>query len=146
MVNGVVLERHEGIPQGGPLSPLPSNILLDEVDKALERRGHKFCRYADDCSIYVGTQRAGQRVMESVTKFLETKLRLKVNRAKSAVSRPAARKFLGLRRSIARFKRQIRRLTRCNRGVSFEQILSDLKKFADGWVGYFYIAQTSSIY
>jgi len=159
MLNGVVVERYEGTPQGGPLSPLLSNILLDELDKELERRGHRFCRYADDCNIYVKTERAGQRVMESVTKFLESKLRLKVNRAKSAVGRPVARKFLGLRivggvnaivsiapKSIDRLKKQVRRLTRRNRGVSFEQVLSDLKKATDGWVGYFRIARTPSVY
>jgi group II intron reverse transcriptase/maturase len=159
MLNGVVVERYEGTPQGGPLSPLLSNILLDELDKELERRGHKFCRYADDCNIYVKTERAGQRVLESVTKFLETKLRLKVNRTKSAVGRPSARKFLGLRivrgakaivsiapKSINRFKKQVRRLTRRNRGVSFPKVLTDLKKFTDGWVGYFRIARTPSVY
>lgn len=159
MLNGVVVERYEGTPQGGPLSPLLSNILLDDLDKELERRGHRFCRYADDCNIYVKTERAGQRVMESVTKFLETKLRLKVNRAKSAVGRPVARKFLGLRivggaraivsvapKSILRFKKQVRRLTRRNRGVSFEQVLLDLRRFTDGWVGYFRIARTPSVY
>jgi group II intron reverse transcriptase/maturase len=159
MLNGVVVERYEGTPQGGPLSPLLSNILLDELDKELERRGHKFCRYADDCNIYVKTERGGQRVMESIAKFLEKKLRLKVNRAKSAVSKPHARKFLGLRiiggakarisiapKSIVRFKKQVRRLTRRNRGVSFKHVLSDLKKFTDGWVGYFRIAQTPTVY
>lgn len=159
MLNGVVVERYEGTPQGGPLSPLLSNILLDELDKELERRGHKFCRYADDCNIYVKTERAGWRIMESVTKFLETKLRLKVNRKKSAVGRPVARKFLGLRivggakaiisvapKSLARFKKQIRRLTRRNRGVSLERVLSDLKKFTDGWMGYFQIAHTPSVF
>jgi group II intron reverse transcriptase/maturase len=159
MLSGVVVERYEGTPQGGPLSPLLSNILLDELDKELESRGHKFCRYADDCNIYVKTERAGQRVMESVTRFLETRLRLKVNRTKSAVGRPQARKFLGLRivggaqaiisiapKSINRFKKQIRRLTRRSRAVSFEQVLTDLKKFTDGWVGYFRLARTPSIY
>jgi RNA-directed DNA polymerase len=159
MLNGVVVERYEGTPQGGPLSPLLSNILLDELDKELERRGHKFCRYADDCNIYVKTERAGQRVLESVTKFLETKLRLKVNRTKSAVGKPGARKFLGLRivrgakaivsiapKSIDRFKKQVRWLTRRNRGVRFEQVLSDLRRFTDGWVGYFRIARTPSVY
>lgn len=159
MFNGVVVERYEGTPQGGPLSPLLSNILLDELDQELERRGHKFCRYADDCNIYVKSERAGQRVMESVVKFLETKLRLKVNRSKSAVDRPYARKFLGLRivggakaiisiapKSIDRLKKQVRRITRRNRGVSLEQVLSDLKKATDGWVGYFHIARTPSVY
>jgi RNA-directed DNA polymerase len=159
MLNGVVVERYEGTPQGGPLSPLLSNILLDELDKELESRGHRFCRYADDCNIYVKTERAGQRVMESVTKFLETQLRLKVNRAKSAVSRPHARKFLGLRivggakarvsiapKSIDRFKSRVRQITRRSRGVSFDKVLRDLARFTNGWVGYFRIAQTPSIY
>lgn len=159
MLNGVVVERYEGTPQGGPLSPLLSNILLNELDKELESRGHAFCRYADDCNIYVKTERAGQRVMESVSRFLETKLRLKVNRTKSAVGRPVSRKFLGLRivggakaiisiapKSISRFKLKVRRLTRRSRGVSFPVVLSDLKKFTDGWVGYFRIAQTPSVY
>jgi RNA-directed DNA polymerase len=97
MINGVVVEREEGTPQGGPLSPLLANILLDELDRELERRGHCFCRYADDCNIYVQSQRGGERVMASVTRFLETKLRLKVNRDKSAVARPSQRKFLGYR-------------------------------------------------
>lgn len=159
MFNGVVVERYEGTPQGGPLSPLLSNILLDELDKELERRGHRFCRYADDCNIYVLTERAGQRVMESVTKFLEQRLRLRVNRAKSAVDRPYNRKFLGFRivggakaiisiapKSITRFKRRVRRLTKRNRGVSFSSVLYDLKRFTDGWVGYFRIARTPSVY
>ena len=159
MLNGAVVERYEGTPQGGPLSPLLSNILLDELDKELERRGHKFCRYADDCNIYVKTERAGQRVMESVTKFLETRLRLRVNREKSAVGRPSSRKFLGLRilrgakamigvapKSVDRLKRRVRDLTRRNRGVSFEKVLEDLKKLTDGWVGYFCAAQTPILF
>jgi group II intron reverse transcriptase/maturase len=93
MVNGVVVETEEGCPQGGPLSPLLSNIMLDELDKELERRGHKFCRYADDCNIYVRSQRAGERVMQSITNFLEGKMKLRVNREKSAVDRPWRRKF-----------------------------------------------------
>jgi RNA-directed DNA polymerase len=157
MLNGVVVERYEGTPQGGPLSPLLSNILLDELDKELEKRGHKFCRYADDCNIYVKTERAGQRVMESVTKFLETKLKLKVNREKSAVGKPRARKFLGLRivrgamigiapKSLLRFKRRVRSLTRRNRGRSTQQVLKELKRYTDGWVAYFQVAQTPSVF
>lgn len=95
MVHGVVQERYEGTPQGGPLSPLLSNILLDELDKELERRGHKFCRYADDCNVYVRSERAGKRVMDSIERFLSKKLKLKVNRQKSAVARPQERQFLG---------------------------------------------------
>ncbi len=160
MLNGVVLERNEGTPQGGPLSPLLSNILLDELDQALERRGHRFCRYADDCNIYVKTERAGQRVMESVTRFLEQTLRLKVNPLKSAVGRPSRRKFLGLRivrrakgqiisiapRSIDRLKAKVRQITRRNRGASVEHMLRDLARTTDGWVNYFGLARTPSIY
>jgi RNA-directed DNA polymerase len=159
MVHGVVIERYEGTPQGGPLSPLLSNILLDELDRELERRGHRFCRYADDCNIYVKTERAGQRVMESVTKFLESKLRLKVNRAKSAVGWPSRRKFLGLRivggaraiisiapQSLHRLRAKVRRLTRRNRGVSLEQVIAELGRATDGWVGYFGLARTPTIY
>jgi RNA-directed DNA polymerase len=160
LLNGVVVDRYEGTPQGGPLSPLLSNILLDDLDKELERRGHKFCRYADDCNIYVKTERAGQRVMESVTQYLEKKLRLRVNRSKSAVGKPGARKFLGLRivgwgaeakigiaeRSLARFKTEVRRITQRTRGVKLTTVLSDLKRFTDGWVGYFCAAQTPSVF
>jgi len=159
MVHGVVIERYEGTPQGGPLSPLLSNILLDELDRELERRGHRFCRYADDCNIYVKTERAGQRVMESVTKFLESKLRLKVNCAKSAVGWPSRRKFLGLRivggaraiisvapQSLHRLRAKVRRLTRRNRGVSLEQVIAELGRATDGWVGYFGVARTPTIY
>jgi group II intron reverse transcriptase/maturase len=159
MLNGVVVERYEGTPQGGPLSPLLSNILLDELDKELESRGHKFCRYADDCNIYVKTERAGQPVMESVTEFLEKRLKLKVNREKSAVGRPGSREFLGLRiirganaiisiapKSLTRFKRRVRSLTRRNRGRSVQRVLEDLRKYTDGWVGYFRMARTPSVF
>lgn len=95
MINGVVVETEEGCPQGGPLSPLLGNIMLDELDKELERRGHKFCRYADDSNIYVRSRRAGERVMQSITEYLEGELKLKVNKEKSAVDRPWKRKFLG---------------------------------------------------
>jgi RNA-directed DNA polymerase len=159
MVNGVVMEREEGTPQGGPLSPLLANILLDEVDQELTRRGHCFCRYADDCNIYVQSQRAGERVMASVTRFLETKLRLKVNREKSAVARPVERKFLGYRiiggqearlgiapKSLKRFKETIRRITRRNRGVSLGRVIEELRTYTDGWIAYFYRARTPSVY
>ena len=95
MINGIVALNEEGTPQGGPLSPLLSNIMLDELDKELEKRGHRFCRYADDCNIYVKSKRAGDRVMENITRFIEGKLKLKVNINKSAVERPWKRKFLG---------------------------------------------------
>jgi RNA-directed DNA polymerase len=159
LLNGVVIERAEGTPQGGPLSPLLANILLDELDRELERRGHRFCRYADDCNIYVRSQRAGERVMASVTRFLEQKLRLTVNRTKSAVARPAERKFLGYRilggqdarlsiapRSRQRAKDAIRRITKRNRGVSLRRVLSELATFTDGWVAYFWRARTPSVF
>lgn len=159
LLNGVVIDREEGTPQGGPLSPLLSNILLDKLDKELERRGHSFCRYADDCNIYVQSRRAGERVMASVVRFLETKLRLKVNAAKSAVARPAERKFLGFRiirgeqarlsihpKSLKRAKDTIRRITKRNRGASLERVLKELRTFTNGWVGYFWVAHTPSVF
>lgn len=159
MLNGVVIEREEGPPQGGPLSPLLANILLDELDRELVRRGHVFCRYADDCNIYVQSQRAGERVLASVTRFLEKKLRLKVNRAKSAVARPSQRKFLGYRllgtkkarlgiapKSLKRAKDTIRRITKRNRGVSLGRVLEELRTFTDGWVAYFWRARTPSVF
>jgi len=159
LLNGVVVEREEGTPQGGPLSPLLANILLDEWDKELERRGHRFCRYADDCNIYVRSQRAGERVLASVSRWLERELRLKVNGAKSAVGRPAERPFLGYRiivvatarlsvapRSLARAKATIRRITRRNRGVSLGRVLAELGTFTDGWVGYYWRARTPSVF
>ena len=156
--DGVVVTRVEGTPQGGPLSPLLANILLDEFDKELERRGHVFCRYADDCNIYVSSKRAAERVMSSMTQFLETRLKLRVNRAKSAVARPSERKFLGMRivgaakahislapKSLLRFKTTIRRITKRNRGVSFAQVLRELNQATMGWVNYFALAQVKSI-
>lgn len=159
MVNGVVIQRDEGTPQGGPLSPLLANVLLDELDKELERRGHSFCRYADDCNIYVRSERAGQRVMSSVGRWLERKLRLKVNRAKSAVGRPGQRKFLGLRlvdegevhiglapESITRFKRGIREITNRNRGVNLAHVIEQLNRYTRGWANYFAIATQERIF
>lgn len=160
MLNGVVMEREEGTPQGGPLSPLLANVLLDELDKELERRGHRFCRYADDCNIYVRSLRAGERVMATVTRFLEQKLCLRVNRAKSAVARPSQRKFLGYRvlrrgekarlgiapKSLQRARKTIRRLTKRNRGVSLRRVLEELRRFTDGWVAYFWRARTPSVF
>jgi RNA-directed DNA polymerase len=148
MQNGVCIERHEGTPQGGPLSPLLANLLLDDLDKELERRGHRFCRYADDCNIYVQSQAAGQRVLASVTRFLEGKLRLRVNREKSAVAFVQERKFLGHRLlaggglgiapvSLQRARDRIRQITRRNRGVSLERMISELNSFLTGWVTYF---------
>jgi RNA-directed DNA polymerase len=156
MENGLVSPTDEGTPQGGPLSPLLSNIMLDELDKELERRGHSFVRYADDCNIYVKTERAGQRVMESVKKFLTKKLKLKVNEKKSAVGKPQERKFLGfsftwgkeLKRRIApaalkRFKTHVRELT--GRSRSIHQTVKELAKYLTGWRGYFGFSQTPSV-
>ena len=140
MQYGVSTERHEGTPQGGPLSPLLANLLLDDLDKELERRGHRFCRYADDCNIYVRSQAAGERVMASVTWFLERRLRLKVNRQKSAVAPVGERKFLGYRldaegdlgiapKSLQRAKDRLRQITRRNRGVSLGRMIDEANGF-----------------
>jgi RNA-directed DNA polymerase len=156
MQEGVCVARHEGTPQGGPLSPLLANLLLDDLDRELTRRGHTFCRYADDCNIYVRSQAAGERVMASVTAFLEGKLRLRVNREKSAVAPVSERKFLGHRllsngtlviapQSIQRAKERIRQLTRRNRGVSFERVIGELNSFTTGWVTYFRYAKAKGI-
>jgi RNA-directed DNA polymerase len=158
MEGGLVSPVDEGTPQGGPLSPLLSNIVLDELDQELERRGHKFARYADDCNIYVRSRRAGERVMESVTQFITVKLKLRVNSEKSAVARPWQRKFLGFsftnagipKRRIApkavdRFKERVRELTRRTRGVSIERMSEDLAAYLRGWVGYFGKCQTPSV-
>jgi len=148
----------EGTPQGGPLSPLLSNIVLDEFDREVERRGLRFARYADDSNIYVRSKRAGERVMESLKRFLTTKLKLKVNEQKSAVARPWERKFLGfsftsgqpIKRRIApkavvRFQERIRELTSRNRGVSIEQMAGDLTRYMRGWLGYFGQCQTPTV-
>jgi RNA-directed DNA polymerase len=148
MQDGVCVERDEGTPQGGPLSPLLSNLLLDDLDKELERRGHRFCRYADDCNIYVQTKAAGERVLASITQFLETKLKLRVNRDKSAVAHVEERKFLGHRllrggklgiapKSLERAKERIREITRRNRGISLKRMIHELNRFLVGWVTYF---------
>jgi len=148
MQDGVCIARDEGTPQGGPLSPLLANLLLDDLDKELESRGHCFCRYADDCNIYVRSLSAGQRVMESVTQFLEEKLRLRVNRQKSAVAPVGDRKFLGYRlllngklgiapKSLQRAKEKIRQITCRNRGVSLAQVIVELNLFLVGWINYY---------
>jgi RNA-directed DNA polymerase len=152
MRDGVCNERQEGTPQGGPLSPLLANLLLDDLDKELERRGHCFCRYADDCNIYVRTQVAGERVMASVSEFLERKLRLRVNREKSAVALVDERKFLGHRilrdgrlgiapESLKRAKDRVREITRRNRGISLAAMIQNLNSFLTGWVTYFRYAE-----
>jgi len=158
MEDGLVSAVDEGTPQGGPLSPLLSNLVLDELDQELERRGHHFVRYADDCNIYVDSERAGQRVMESVTHFITHRLKLKVNQAKSAVARPGQRKFLGFsftserkpRRRIApkaivRFKERIREQTCRTRGISLTQMVKEIATYLRGWLGYFGDCQTSSV-
>ena len=159
MTGGAMTVRSEGTPQGGPLSPLLSNILLDDLDKELERRGHAFCRYADDCNIYVRTRRAGERVMASITKFLAERLRLKVNAAKSAVDRPWARTFLGytvtahmqprLRvaaKSVERLRNKLRTVLRQGRGRSLARIVEDLAPILRGWMQYFRLAEARGIF
>jgi RNA-directed DNA polymerase len=158
MEGGLVNASKAGTPQGGPLSPLLSNLLLDEFDKELECRGHKFVRYADDGNIYVRSLWAGKRVMSSMTRFLEKKLKLKVNTNKSAVARPWKRKFLGFtftsrklakrviaKQSVKRFKDQIRKLTRRTRGVSIEQAIKDLQYFIRGWGYYFCFCEARDV-
>jgi RNA-directed DNA polymerase len=157
MEDGLVLPTDEGAPQGGPLSPLLSNLVLDELDKELERRGHRFCRYADDSNIYVRSQRAGERVMAGICRFLTSKLRLKVNESKSAVARPEERKFLGFRitndgsqrqispKALERFKTQIRELTCRTRGVSLPKLVEKLARYLIGWRGYFGFCETPRV-
>ena len=158
MENGLVSPSVEGTPQGGPLSPLLSNLVLDELDRELERRGHRFVRYADDCNIYVRSERAGQRVMDGIKRFITQKLKLKVNEKKSAVARPQARKFLGfsfsdgpgIRRTIApkaveRFKDRIRELTRQARSRSLDATMADLAPYMRGWRGYFGFCETPEL-
>ncbi len=155
MENGLVSPSVEGTPQGGPLSPLLSNLVLDELDRELERRGHRYVRYADDSNIYVRSERAGQRVMESITRFITQKLKLKVNETKSAVARPQQRKFLGfsftdgpeIKRTIApkaleRFKHRIREVTLRAKGVSLETTIAELASYLRGWRSYFGFCET----
>ncbi len=155
MQHGVCVARHEGTPQGGPLSPLLANLLLDDLDKELERRGHCFCRYADDCNIYVRSKAAGERVLVSITAFLEGTLHLKVNHQKSAVAFTWERKFLGHRllsggklgiapASLKRAKARVRQITRRNRGISLDRMIRELNSFLTGWVTYFRHAQCRS--
>jgi RNA-directed DNA polymerase len=155
---GLVSPTEEGTPQGGPLSPLLSNLMLDVLDKELEKRGHRFVRYADDCNIYVHSRRAGERVMAGIEAFLAKRLKLKVNKAKSAVAKPSVRKFLGFSftggneprrriapQALARFKAKVRELTRRTRGQSLAQIAKDLSLYLIGWRGYFGFCQTQSV-
>lgn len=155
MEHGLVSPTDEGTPQGGPLSPLLSNLVLDELDRELEKRDHRFVRYADDCNIYVQSERAGHRVMESVEHFIAKKLKLKVNTAKSAVARPWDRKFLGFTftssrqpkrriapKTLARFTHRVRELTCRTRGISVEKMVEQLATYLRGWRGYFGFCQT----
>jgi RNA-directed DNA polymerase len=158
MENGLVSSTDEGTPQGGPLSPLLSNLVLDEMDRELEKRGHRFVRYADDCNIYVQSERAGHRVMESLRAFITRKLKLKVNETKSAVARPWERKFLGFTftsnrqpkrrvapKALARFTRKVRDLTRRIRGISLRAMVKQLATYLRGWGSYFGFCQTPSV-
>ena len=158
MENGLVSPSVEGTPQGGPLSPLLSNLVLDELDRELERRGHRFVRYADDCNIYVRSERAGQRVMDSITRLITQKLKLKVNEAKSAVARPQERKFLGFSftagpdvqrtiapKSLERFKHRIREITRRAKGVSIKTTMEELASYMRGWRGYYGFCETPEL-
>jgi RNA-directed DNA polymerase len=151
---GLFEESWEGTPQGGPLSPLLSNLVLDELDRELERRGHRFVRYADDCNVYVRSEKAGRRVMASLTRFIEGRIKLQINTEKSAVARPWQRSFLGFTvrddplfrrciadKAVARFKHRVRELTRRHRGVSLERMIADLNPFVRGWAGYFGFSQ-----
>ena len=158
MEGGLVSPVDEGTPQGGPLSPLLSNLVLDEFDRELERRGHRFARYADDSNIYVRSRRAGERVMKSVTRFIHTKLKLQVNQSKSAVAEPWERKFLGFSftssaspkrriapKAVKRFKERVRELTRRTRGISIDRMAKELTLYLRGWIGYFGKCQTPTV-
>jgi RNA-directed DNA polymerase len=159
MLNGVKVKSEEGTPQGGPLSPLLANVMLDDLDKELERRGHKFCRYADDCNIYVKSKKAGERVMESITEYIEDVLKLKINRSKSAVDKPSRRKFLGFsfyikkgiarnfihKKPVERIKKRVREITARSNGRSMEWRKEALNYLITGWVNYFRIADMKSV-
>lgn len=158
MDEGLVKPTLEGTPQGGPLSPFLSNVVLDELDRELERRGHRFVRFADDCNIYVRSRRAGERVLESLRRFISHKLKLRVNEAKSAVDRPSKRKFLSFsftpgsnpRRRIApeaieRFKQRVRTMTRPTKGRSIEDVIAELNRYLRGWIGYFGFCQARTV-
>lgn len=156
MRQGVKVRREDGTPQGGPLSPLLANIMLDDLDRMLEKRGHRFCRYADDCNVYVRSRRAGGRVMAAMRRFLTSELSLRVNESKSAVERPARRKFLGFSfhsrskiriapKAIKRLKQRVRELTRKSKSVSLEDRLKKLSTYLKGWMGYFRVTEAPSV-
>jgi len=160
MEEGLTTASREGTPQGGPLSPLLSNIMLDDLDKELERRGHKFCRYADDCNVYVRSKHSGERVMETLTRFLERKLKLKANRDKSAVNQPWKRKFLGYsmtahreaklkvaKQSVKRIRVKLKELFRTGKGRNLERFIrEDLNPVLRGWVNYFSLSETRGVF
>lgn len=160
MINGVVVRNEEGTPQGGPISPLLSNILLTDLDRELEKRGHRFARYADDCNIYVRSQRAGERVMESIKTFIEKKLKLKVNEAKSAVSKPTKRKFLGFSmfknrgrtklrlapQTKKRLKEKLREMTCRSRSMNMQDRIQMINSYLRGWMGYYALVETPSVF
>ena len=157
MQNGICNRTDEGTPQGGPLSTLLSNVMLHELDKELSKRGHTFCRYADDCNIYVRSKAAGKRVLDSITKFIEKRLKLKVNTTKSAVDKVSHRKFLGFRllnngditiapQSLRRFKKKVRRITKRNRGISLAQVIKELNQVTRGWFHYFKCTNSKTIF
>jgi group II intron reverse transcriptase/maturase len=152
MAEGLIVRTEEGTPQGGPLSPLLANIYLDGLDQELERRGLAFCRYADDCNIYVGSQRAAQRVLESLSQWVSRNLRLQINRSKSGTGRPWERKFLGFRfnpkgqieaapQSVERFQNKVRELWRSCQSLSSEQLRDNWRAYVRGWWGYFRLAE-----
>ena len=155
-VNGHCQPNRAGTPQGGPLSPLLANLLLDDLDKTLEARGHRFVRYADDCNIYVKSKRAGERVLTNLKRYLSTQLKLMINETKSAVDRPWRRSFLGFtmspkdkrlkvsEKAIQAFKRKVRRISRRTRGRTIYTIIADLKTYIQGWKGYFQLAEVTS--
>lgn len=159
MENGLEKPSEEGTPQGGPLSPLLSNLVLDELDRELEARGHRFVRYADDCNIYVRSERAGQRVMESVKRFIAKRLKLKVNESKSAVAKPQERKFLGFSfymgkngpgrkiapKALDKFKDRVREITLASRGKSIKQVIEELARYLRGWIAYFGFCETLGV-
>jgi RNA-directed DNA polymerase len=159
MINGVVMDSEEGTPQGGPLSPLLANIMLDDLDKELEQRGLRFVRYADDCNIYVASARAAERVLASVTRFLIERLSLKVNARKSSVNRPWRLKFLGFSfyrrkgmrvrvapKALDRFRTKVRRLTRRTRHGQLKQVIQELNQYTLGWIGYFRLSDAKSVF
>lgn len=159
MEGGLVSQPTMGTPQGGPLSPLLSNILLDDLDKELERRGHRFCRYADDVNLYVGSRRAGERVLDSIEKFLNRRLRLQVNREKSAVDRPWKRKFLGYSMtwhkrprlkvapsSLERLKRELKKVFQQGRGRNLGKLIEELTPTLRGWVNYFRLSEVKGLF